>query len=90
MYTQRDYRTQATWRTIARTDPREAHELWASRHAYGVEQYLSGATSRAVFGATLYGLGYRNSELTNELAHYDRVKYEQQQDNGGTDGQPKR
>jgi hypothetical protein len=64
----------ANWRQHARTDPREAHEIWVARHAQGVEDYLAANISRDVFAATLYGLGFRNSDLTNELAYYDHQR----------------
>ena len=66
----------SSWRTLARVDPREAHEIWTARHAYGTEQYLAGEISRDVFAATLYALGFRNSELEAELAYYDHQRLE--------------
>jgi len=66
------------WRTIARTDPKEAHEIWVARYDSAKADYLAGALSRDAFASTLYALGFRNSELSAELALATTSSDEQQ------------
>ncbi len=76
----RNYNVPSSWRTITQTDPHEAHEIWVARHAQATEDYLAGTITVDVFAATLYALGFRNSDLTAELHHYEGLKEER--DNG--------
>lgn len=49
-------------------DPVGAAEIWRARYTVAVEEFQAGRMSEDCFTATLFGLGYRGSELRSELA----------------------
>lgn len=66
------HHTEASWRHRAAVNPREAQEIWIAKYdeamrAYANNDSTSPCSRAIVFTATLYGLGYRNSELIAEL-----------------------
>ena len=64
----------ANYKFTQRTDPAGADEIWRARHTQAIEDFLDGAVSRDVFAGLLFGLGFRASDLSAELYHYEQLK----------------
>jgi len=55
-------------------DPEGAAEIFRAKHAAAVAEFYNGTVSDDVFCATLYGLGFRGSELRSEFNLHDEEK----------------